>query len=71
MARLRIKVIEPGGFKVGTVHHEEGDIFTSDMGTQYRDAGWAEDAETGETGERIEGNKKLIPDPIVQTLSAE
>jgi|AntRauTorckE5430_2_1112549.scaffolds.fasta_scaffold94160_2 hypothetical protein len=55
----RIEVTETPYFMEGAIKRYEGDIFTSELGQYYIDLGWAKDAETGETGERVIGVSKI------------
>lgn len=64
--KKRIEVVEPDGFKVGPIHHECGDIFTSEQGQHFIDLGWAKCCETGDCGKRIEGVSKIKPDSVIQ-----
>lgn len=50
------------------VEHHEGDIITHKDGQYFQSLGWAKCAETGESGERIEGVSKIKPQNVSQEL---
>jgi len=64
----KFEVIEPNGFKHGGEVFEFGDVRSHIDGEYFINLGWAKDAETGESGERIEGVSKVQPASVVQEL---
>lgn len=60
----RIKFLE--NVKHEGQEHIAGDIISHKDGQYFQDLGWAECAETGETGERKEGVSKIKPDTVFQ-----
>lgn len=62
----QIKIIEPDGFKHGGEDFHCGDTITHKDGQYFIDLGWAEDPETGKSGERVVGVSKIKPDNIIQ-----
>lgn len=72
MSLRKIEILEEGGIKEGINHRQKGDICSIDeeLATAYINAGLAKDAETGETGERIEGVSKVRIDTIDAIVSS-
>lgn len=60
----RFEVIEKGGFSHDGDRFELGDIRSHKDGQYFCDLGWAKCAETGEHGERIEGQSKIKTDNV-------
>jgi len=60
----RFEVIEEGGFSHKGDKFEQGDIRSHADGQYFINLGWAKCAETGESGERIEGASKIKPDNV-------
>ena len=48
--------------------YHQGDILTHKDGEYFQSLGWAKCAETGESGERIEGVSKIKPQNVNQEL---
>lgn len=55
----RFEVTEDPYFLHGGEKFVKGDIRSHEDGQMFIDLGWAKDAETGVTGERVEGISKL------------
>ena len=68
MTKLKVEVIEPNGFKEGTIVREFGDIFTSENGAEYVRVGWCKNVATGESGERSPGSQSIEVQNIVTTI---
>ena len=67
--KLKVEVIEPNGFMDGALKREFGDVFTSVNGAEFVRVGWCKDFETGEAGERIEGNQKINVKDVITKIT--
>lgn len=67
-----IEIVEEGGIKEGIVIRNKGDKYwaNKDIGDAYVEAGLAEDCETGEIGERVEGVSKVKVNTVSQITSS-
>ena len=69
MTKLKVEVIEPNGFMDGALKRELGDVFTTVNGSEFVRLGWCKDFNTGESGERIEGNQKMEVHDVITKIS--
>ncbi len=69
MTKLKVEVIEPGGFKDGALQREEGDVFSSVNGAEYVRLGWCKDFETGKSGKRVAGIQKIEVHDVITRVS--
>lgn len=69
METRRVEITEER-LKLGRQDFVKGDVktFDKDIGDMIVDNGWGKDADTGETGDRKPGAKKLKVDGIVNKL---
>ena len=69
MTKLKVEVIEPGGFMDGALKRDEGDIFSSLNGAEFVRVGWCKDVATGKTGKRIEGNQSIEVNDVITKIA--
>ena len=68
MTKLKVEVMEKGGFMDGAVKRECGDIFTSENGGEYVRLGWCKSVGTGEQGERKPGAQSIEVQNLITRL---
>ena len=69
MTKLKVEVIEPGGFMDGALKRDLGDVFSSLNGAEFVRLGWCKDFATGESGERVAGAQKMEVSDVITKLS--
>ncbi len=69
MTKLKVEVIEPGGFMDGALRRDCGDVFSSLNGAVYVKLGWCKDFETGKSGKRIEGHQYIKVHDVITKVN--
>ncbi len=69
MTKLKVEVIEPGGFMDGALRRDEGDVFSSDNGAEYVRVGWCKDFKTGKSGKRIAGHQSIEVQDVITRVN--
>jgi hypothetical protein len=68
MNKLKVEVIETGGFMDGALKREHEDVFTSLNGAEFVRLGWCKNFTTGESGIRVEGIQSIKVDDVITKI---
>lgn len=68
--KIRVEITEVNGVKLGRLALSQGDVISldDDIATVIIEKGWGKNADTGETGVRVEGATRLKAESVVQKI---